>query len=115
MPRESSYQQLSDERITEIVRGARNHKNRQHVPWFYRGEVLSLIGKAIKTKKDRVIIDGRSFDVQYREGGKKAVIRPSDGAFVPIAYINVDSYLREHEAYERAFGVTRLDSAGTTS
>lgn len=108
-----SYKELETERIKEIVRGARSTPNRQHIPWFYRGEVLGLLALALEHKQDRVIIDGKEFCITYKDTNR-AVVRPADGSFVPSAHLTISSYLKEWDEFERATRVTRLADAGTT-
>ena len=112
MPAKSNYRELENERIKEIIRGARSAPKRQHIPWVYRGEVLGLLSLALEHKQDVVIIDGREFVIIYKD--KHAVVRPADGSFVPCAHLEVAKYQKEWEAYERATKVTRLTDQGST-
>lgn len=106
MAHKSNYKELEAQRIKEIVRGARSHPNRQHIPWFYRGEVLGLLALAIEHRQDRVILDGKEFAIRYKNDS--AVVSPADGSFVPCAYLTISKYQEEWEDYERATRVTRL-------
>lgn len=107
-----SYKELEAQRIKEIVRGARSAPNRQHIPWFYRGEVLGLLALALEHKQDRAVIDGKEFTIKYKDD--RAVVRPADGSFVPSAHLTISSYLKEWDEFERATRVTRLTDAGAT-
>lgn len=104
--KQSNFTLLLNERIKEITRGARNTVNRQNSPWFRRGEVMTLLAKAIENKADTVILDGQAFKIRY--DGERAIVSPADGSFVPCANINVSEYLGEWSAYEQATRVTRL-------
>ena len=110
----SQYEALSKERIKEIVRGARNSPNRSHIPWFYRGEIISLLARALKSEADMVVLDGRAFKIIYKDDGT-AIVKPDNGDFVPMARLTIERYLREHDAYEQATKVTRLSSEGSAS
>ena len=106
MPKPSKYQVLAEERIKEIVRGARNHVQRDNIPWLYRGEVIGLLALALEYRQDQIILDGRNFTIIYK--GDRAIVNPTDGSFVPCANIIVEKYLHDWKVYERATKVTRL-------
>ena len=103
------YKVLELERIKEIVRGARNSPNRQHIPWVYRGEIMGLLALALEHRQDRLILDGREFSIHYKEGGR-AIVRPSNGDFIPCAHILIEKYQDEWERFDAATRVTRLPS-----
>lgn len=101
-----SFQVLLTDRVREITRNARSTGNRQHMAWFRDGSKMAVLAKALKHKADTVILDGQPFVIRYK--GDDAVVKPADGSFIPCAYINVQVYLAEWEAHERATHVTRL-------
>jgi hypothetical protein len=105
--KKSKYQTLADERIKEIVRGARNHVIRDKIPWLYRGEVMGMLALALEHKQDQITIDGRNYDITYK-AGERAIVHPTDGTFVPCAHIEIAKYLKEWEAYAQSIKVTRL-------
>lgn len=104
------YKELEAERIKEIVRGVRNSPQRKEIPWLYRGEIMGMLALALEHKQDRLILDGREFVVKYSEKGKRAIVSPSNGDFVPRANLIVDKYLDEWERFDAATRVTRLPS-----
>jgi len=111
MPKKSAYTELSNERIKEIVRAARNSPNRQHIPWLYRGEILYSLARAIETRATVVMLDDRVYDIIYKDNDR-ATVRPSDGSFVPCAHIYVKKFLAEWEMHVKATKVTRLSDQG---
>ena len=111
MPKETNYTKLSNERIKEIARNARHSPERRIIAWFYRGEVLKVLSNALENRADRVIIDGKQFNITYHDDIGRAFVSPSDGTFVPCASLTIERYLNEWESYEQAFRVTRLDAS----
>jgi hypothetical protein len=104
--KKSNYHELEAQRIKEIIRSARSNPRRDHIPWFYRGEILGLLALALEHKQDRLILDGKEFVVIYKD--TTATVRPADGTFSPCAHIIIKKYLGEWDAYERATRITRL-------
>lgn len=101
-----NFKKLLDSNIKEITRNARSGPNRQHVPWFHRGEVLTHLGKALKHGATEIILDGILFNIRY--DGDKVIVSPADGTYTPCAHLSLRRYVREWDAYEQATRVTRL-------
>ena len=104
--KQSSFSLLLNDRIKEVTRNARNTVNRDTTPWFRRGEVMSLLAKALENKADTIVLDGQKFDIRY--DGDRAHVTPSNGNFVPCAHFDVAEYIGEWGIYEQATRVTRL-------
>lgn len=111
MAKKSPYTELSNERIKEIVRAARNSPNRQHTPWVYRGEILYVLARAFESGVDMVMLDNKEYVILYKDDGR-ATVRPADGSFVPCAHIIVKKFLAEWEMHVQATKVTRLSDQG---